>query len=502
MKRLLVSIAAQAVFWLAFAASCAIARQGEPPYSLVHRAKVGMELPVTDVPALDAARRRTEMDAAATASGSRDKRLLVADDSAVSITPQHDGVWTDLPDGSRLWRIRVRASGATDLRLGFGHYALPAGATLHIIGADDYYQGPYTAADAYADRFQAPVVPGDSATIELHLPAGETLASDAFELTSIGAGFRDAFGRDDAVKLGDPGASGSCNVNVVCPLGQGYPDEIRAVAYVEFQDDDNHNYYLCSGTLLADVPRDRRNYFLTAAHCIDSAAEAASLIAYWNYESTQCGFPSAPSGGYFNDDQHAAALRATRADVDFTLLELNQPPDAAWNVYYAGWDADGAAPAGTVGIHHPSGDVKKITAGPTPTTTDNCIDTGGSSTNTHWLTGPYLQGTTEGGSSGSGLFASSSTHRQARRLIGTLSGGDAACSGALPNAGNDCYGKFAVAWNGASAAARLRDWLDPANSGTTAEDGGDTAPPIVHGHSRHAFPAPFFRPSAAPHAAD
>ncbi len=416
----------------------------------------------------------------------------MADDNAVSITPSHDGVWTELPDGSRLWRAGVRASGATDVRLGFGRFALPDGATLYVIGADRYYQGPYTNADAYAGRFQAPVVPGDLATIELRVPVGVALADDALELSSVGAGFRDAFGRGDAAKIGNPGTSGSCNIDVVCPLGQNYGEDIRAVAYIEFQDDDDHDYYLCSGTLLADVPRDHRNYFLTAAHCIDSSSEAASLIAYWNYQSTRCGTLSAPAGGYFNDDQHAAALRASRADADFSLLELSQAPDPAWNVYYAGWDAGGAPPPGTIGLHHPRGDVKKITAGPAPATTDNCIDTGGSSTNTHWLTGPYSQGTTEGGSSGSGLFVAVGTGGTARRLIGTLSGGDAACNGTLPNAEHDCYGKFAVAWNGPSAATRLRDWLDPAHSGTTGQDGGDTPPFSVRG------PLPACVPGAVP----
>ena len=31
--------------------------------------------------------------------------------------------------------------------------------------------------------------------------------------------------------------------------------------------------------------------------------------------------------------------RATRADVDFTLLELTGQPDDDWSLYYAGWDA-------------------------------------------------------------------------------------------------------------------------------------------------------------------
>ena len=45
----------------------------------------------------------------------------------------------------------------------------------------------------------------------------------------------------------------------------------------------------------------------------------------------------------------------------------------------------------------------------------------------------------------------------------------------MPNAGYDCYGKFSVAWQGASAATRLRDWLDPAATGATTLPGIDPA---------------------------
>jgi len=480
---------------LATAAAPVLARQGEPPYSLLHPSKLAVTVPIEEVGAIDAAQRRIDADASTRSLASPTKRLPVADGIRVAISADRNGRWQLLPDGSRLWRVRVRAAGATDLRLGFAQVALPPAATLHMIGAGDYYQGPYTAADAESGSFHSSVVPGDMVTIELHIPAGTTLRPDALELTSVGAGFRDVFGRAKAVTDTGPGTSGACNVNVVCPLGQPYPAEIRAVAYYEFQDDDDAQFYVCSGTLLNDVPQDRKPYLLTAAHCISSAAEASSMVVYWNYQSTQCSVSSPPAGGYFNDDQHGTVLRATRDDADFTLVQLTQAPDASWQVYYAGWDASGTTPAATVGIHHPSGDVKKITAGPRPTTTDNCIGSGGASRNTHWETGPYAQGTTEGGSSGSGLFTVAGNgggHDQL--LIGTLSGGYAACSlgdPGQPNGDTDCYGKFAAGWNGASASSRLRDWLDPANTGAVLQQGRDSqeTQPSLRGHSRHRRPA-------------
>lgn len=467
------------------------ARQGGLPYSLAHRAKVGVNLPIQNVPAIDAGARRATVEAAQRRPGLHTKRVQAAVGNPISITPADTGRWDLLPDGSRLWRTRVRASGATDLRLGFSRFALPPGATFHVIGADDYYQGPYDAADAVDGRFDAPVVPGDTATIELRVPADAEWAADGFELDNVGAGFRDVFGRE---KVGNPGASGACNVNVVCPLGQPYSNEVRAVGYYEFRADDDRNYYICTGTLLADVPRTRKNWFLTAAHCIASDNEAASIVVYWNYQSTQCSEIAAPSGGFFNDDQHGGALRATRTGVDFTLLELNGTPPTSWNLYRAGWDASGTTPGGTIGIHHPSGDVKKVTAGPRPSTMGNCTANNPADHTTHWWTGPYTQGTTEGGSSGSALFVPSGAGGSERRVIGNLSGGNAQCSNlspSQPNAGGDCYSKLAAAWDGSGASVRLRDWLDPSNTGTTSIAGGDQAPPPplpVRAHSTRPLP--------------
>ena len=189
---------------LAFALLTALApagaRQGEAPYSFSHRAKSLQAVPVEEVGAIDAAVRRREADAAAQ-NGAPAKRLKTADAIAVDIDTERHGAWTDLADGSRLWRVEIHVAGATDLRLAFAHFALPRDATLHLIGADRYYQGPYTSADAPDGTFHSSVVPGDRATIELHVPAGAEVPRDAFELTSVGAGFRDLFRREKSIEF-------------------------------------------------------------------------------------------------------------------------------------------------------------------------------------------------------------------------------------------------------------------------------------------------------------
>lgn len=450
------------------------ARQGDAPYSIGALAKRGMTVPEISLSAIDAAAARSLFDTRARdASQAATKRMAIALGNPVALGPGNAGIWQALDDGSTLWRLRVQVPGATDLHLGFDFFAIPTGASLWVIGANDYYEGPYTADDA--SPLSIPMVPGDSATIELRLPAGARIGTEDLVLSDVGAGFRSLF--EASSRIGNPGASGACNINVACPLGQPYTAEQRALAYYEFRADDDGVTYICTATLMSDVPADRKNYVLTAAHCLASPTEAASMRMYWNYRSTTC---AGNTGISFAQNQTGATLRATRADADFTLVELNQAPDPSWNLFHAGWDATNIAPSGSIGIHHPSGDTAKINNSPVaPRTINNCIGTGGVSSNTHWYTGPYDQGTTEGGSSGSGLWIpSSASGGNGRRLIGVLSGGTAACLGSIPDSGFDCYGKFSAGWDGPTPSSRLRDWLDPAGTGNRSIAGIDhNAPP-------------------------
>ncbi|MCP4661591.1 MAG: hypothetical protein GY856_39830, partial [bacterium] len=143
--------------------------------------------------------------------------------------------------------------------------------------------------------------------------------------------------------------------------------------------------------------------------------------------------------------------RASDYGNDMTLNELNSTPKSAYDVYYSGWDArTSTAPQSSIGIHHPSTDEKAISYNDDPLTTVNsCISTGG--VNTHWEVNNWEQGTTEPGSSGSGLW-DPATHL----LVGYLSGGQAACGNSL----YDCYGKMSVGWG-----LGLSGWLDPSSTG-------------------------------------
>ena len=463
---------------LAAASWSAAAEPLQRPWSLSHPGKVPVaQAPILELAPIDQSRLLQEdadlHSAAIARNGAAEKRLRVSVDRAVDIAPdrRNQGVLRDLGAAGQLWRVAIHVDGATDLRLGFDRFDLPADATLFVLAANEPFIGPYTAADRGPDgSLWLPPIGGDALTLEVHVPAGTRLDGNSLHLSMVGAGYRNVTAKDGAVLLG-AGQSGICNVDVVCPLGDPYRDEIRAVAKFYYQS--GGGTYLCTGTLLNNMRQDFTPYFLTANHCISTASEAASMTLFWNYQSPSCG---QHGGANQNDNTQTggATLMARRADVDFSLVKLNSLPPEEFNVYYAGWDATGDQPAGSIGIHHPSGWVKAITEDNNGITSMNsCIGTGG--VNSHWRTGqPYSQGTTEGGSSGSLILVPSGDSTGHDRLvIGILSGGSADCSGSLPNSGYDCYGKVSVAWDGSAAASRLKDWLDPDGTGAMTLPGID-----------------------------
>ena len=434
------------------------ARQGAPPLSQRGQTRPLQTVRQLVAPPIDA-RAEAAMEVQAPPPGP----VRFARATPVQVTPLTEGTWEDVA-GGRLWRLRVVSAGATDLNFGFSTCWLPDGATLHVYSEDEnYVQGPYSATDNKPHgELWTPVLPGSRAVIELFVPATARQQPQLL-LSSVNRGFRDLFHRDK----GDAGTAkaGACNIDVICPVANTWSNEIRSVARYSVG-----GVGLCTGTLVNNALGDYRPFFLTANHCEISAANASSVVVYWNFQSPSCG---QHNGGSLAQNQSGAIFRAAKADVDVTLIELEEMPDPAFDVYYSGWDRSGAALPGAVGIHHPNGDEKSISFSSNPlTTVGSCI---GAGNNTHWQV-VWSSGVTEPGSSGSGIW-DPATHR----LIGTLSGGDSSC--AFPT-GPDCYGKFSIAWaSGSDSSGRLRDWLDPLGSGVIGVSGVNrkTAPLVRPG---------------------
>jgi hypothetical protein len=367
------------------------------------------------------------------------------------IGTERGGAWTAV-DGAPVWRTVVRCLGAQSISVRFDRFSVPKGGQVFLWATDGSgFLG------AFDHRSMKPwgglavgVLAGEELVVEYRGPQGSAPEAADLHIDLVVHGYRGIVPAhtDDDADRGPYGTSGACNINVNCPEGALWATEKRSVALIL-----QGGFAVCSGALVNTTLNDGTPYFLTADHCLGNPG---NWVYVFNHESATC----AGSTGPTNATVSGGSLVANNGGSDFALILLDETPPASYNVQYAGWDASGTAPVNATGIHHPSGDVKKI-----------CFDEDGPTQGNQggaavWYISEWEAGVTEGGSSGSPLFD------QNHRIIGQLYGGFAACAGAVNNGQADWYGRFNVSWNtGSTAATRLRDWLDPANSGITAVDG-------------------------------
>ncbi len=423
-------------------------------------------LPLLEMPAVDIA---ATLAADARKAGPQPYRFALPVPLTAAISPDNAGEWQTLADGSANWRLRIRSAGATSLNFGFTRYHLPAGATLYLQTADGRERrGPYNDSHNQLGQLWTPVLRAEEALIELHLPAGSRPQLSLL-LGVVNHGFR-GFGAKDGVSA----KSGSCNIDVVCSDGDGWGNEIRSVARYTIA-----GALLCTGQMVNNTAQDFTPYFLTANHCVSTAAEAPTTVFYWNYQTSRCG--GAPDGSLEQTQSGALYMAGsagmTVAGPDFSLLRLLAAPDPSYKVYYSGWDRRDLAPVGVVGIHHPNGDEKRISKDFDQTYIAAYGELPDSSLSglqpTHLMIQSWDRGVTEGGSSGSGIW------NFQHRLVGQLSGGSSSCDAPKDP---DWYGRMYQNFSYLNTPlTSLSFWLDPTSSGVETLDGADPNSPTGGG---------------------
>lgn len=218
----------------------------------------------------------------------------------------------------------------------------------------------------------------------------------------------------------------------------------------------------CSGSLLNNTAQNFRPFFLTAFHCIDSdhndalSEEEISNAENWmfrfQYRKLSCESSTLTNTVTFN----RADFRAAWNNTDFALMEMENTPLGDTRFTWLGWDRTGNTPSSGTGIHHPAGDVMKISFD------DDELDTSSwGGPDNHWLV-HFDDGVVQHGSSGSSLLD------QNKRIIGQLHGNQN-----YNNSLSYCdqpraeYGRLSISWDGANTdASRLSNWLDPCGTGS------------------------------------
>lgn len=358
-----------------------------------------------------------------------------------------------LLDGTIQYRLKLSSKGAVSINLNYSEFDLKKGAQIFIhnsdftetIGAFTHQNNPNKT------TFATTLTSGNTATIEAIVPA-EIDGESKVVISSIVHGYRSL-----SNKAASFGSSGNCNIDVNCSEGIKWQNEKRSVVLILR----SNNSRYCSGALINNVRQDTTPYVLTANHC---GLDAGSSIFIFNYESAAC---SPRTDGPTNQSIVGSTFRASNFKSDFTLLELFNSPPAAYNVYYSGWDASGVTPKSGTGIHHPRGDVKKISHDFDSLKSDQY--NGATLPDGHWEVSDWDSGTTEPVSSGSPLY------NERHRIVGQLHGGQANCGNDRP----DFYGKFSNSWDyDTPANQQLKKWLDPDTTNILILDGLDPNPAL------------------------
>lgn len=383
----------------------------------------------------------------------------------LDLNMDNSGLWQELPNGDRLWRLGFKSKEALFTCLFFDKFFLPKGATFHFYSPDQkQLSRTYTYEDNQGNElFSTEFISGESCIIEYFEPAA-VKGEGTLRLSSLAHQYRNLPMADD------------CEVNIACSEAINWLDEKRGVVRILVKEGANTGY--CSGSLINNTALDCKRYILTAFHCgvNASAADLNQWKFYFNYEATQCTGQSDAFGitsNVFTGCTKKADSNDNGGDTgsDFLLVQISSTSQPSWwsNVYWNGWNKVNTPPAsGSVSIHHPNGDNKKFSQ-TTGVATSGSWGISGTHWTVHWGGTANGWGVTEPGSSGSPLFNLNG------QIVGTLTGGNSFCNSIQPNGQNqpDAYGKFYFHWslNGSAQNQKLSSWLDPLNSSVTSLNG-------------------------------
>lgn len=379
----------------------------------------------------------------------------------VNWNTENSGTWEELPDGGKLWRLKIVSPGALSINLLYDKFWLPDSAKLFIYNEKkSQVFGAFTSLNNKGskenpEKFATTLIFGDTTILEYYQPSGVT-EKPVISISFVVHGYKHITIGNEISPLGF-GSSLPCNININCPEGSQFQVEKRAVALIVV----NGNR-ICTGSLINNTSNNMAPYFLTANHCLGSYdAVTNPNLPYWsflwNYESPDCSNP-AISPPFFTTI--GATIVANYQNTDMALFMLTEDPKnlTNYNPTWVGWNRNTTSPTAGTGIHHPEGDIKKISRSfQTVISNSDPIDWPNAPTspaNSHWVVN-YTQGTMQPGSSGSFLL------NQDKLIVGQLHGGYEGCPPVI-----QYYGKFDRSWTGGTAAQRrLRDWLDPISTG-------------------------------------
>nr|WP_321411974.1 putative Ig domain-containing protein [uncultured Carboxylicivirga sp.] len=397
----------------------------------------------------------------------------------VSYDMENSGTWTALENGGEMWQLRLKVKDALAIILSYDDFFIPESGELFIYSADKtHILGAYTSeTHPKSGSFSTEMVAGDDIILEYTSSYSHKamIANENFDNIPVISIDNIGYVFDNVIIKRFPnlsnvnteiGESSSCMININCTEGDNWQTEKKGICQMAMYISGGAGgagWYVCSGDLINNTAQDLTPYVISAFHCYEGAS--ANDLTKWQftfgYESPGCE-DATPLETHTITGCYLRVATPIEAGSDGLLVELSEDIPAEWDVYYNGWDRrDIVTEGGGVGIHHPAGDIKKISTFETYISGSWPGEVYGA-TDAHWnlqfIETANGHSVTEGGSSGSSLFNSN------HLIIGTLTGGNSSCSYL---SGSNYYGKLWYHWDqfGSDETTQMKTWLDPLDLG-------------------------------------
>lgn len=363
-----------------------------------------------------------------------------------------------LDDGGKLWLLKLKTKDSEGFQFIFNNFKLEEGCELIIYDkSQENFLGKFTEENNREDKlFVTQPIFGKEVYIEYYQPSDVNLNYNII-LEKVVCIFDNTFLRRGPF-VPWPDENEECMINTSCSDGFGWKEEIKSVVLILEKQENDDYWGVCTGSLINKIGNymdSDKPYFLSANHCYDLGGNFANLknwVFLFRHETTFCDDDGSGLDNYPTKSVVGATLVSNDENSDksdYLLLQLKDDVEtiSKYDVTFAGWTRVEyeAYDSRYVSIHHPKGDVKKISTSET-----NVVSSGNAvnqNLNSYWRV-YWSNGVTAPGSSGSPLFNSS------HQLIGQLQGGWSYCEDHFDENGDqdggpdwpDYYGKFSTSW--------------------------------------------------------